>query len=72
MCHGPVGMGTGLLVRRVQPAELLKRDNLTAEFVVLAARMGIGNMPAISRGEVSDEQLQAIASYLAVPAKDRP
>ena len=30
MCHGPGGMGTGLLVRRVQPGELEKRDNLNA------------------------------------------
>jgi len=35
------------------------------EFVITAARMGIGNMPAIPRGEVSDEDLQAIGEYLA-------
>jgi len=33
--------------------------------VILAARQGIGNMPAIPRGEVSDEELQQIADYLA-------
>ncbi|WP_137680148.1 c-type cytochrome [Aurantiacibacter suaedae] len=66
MCHGPVGMGTGLLERRGRShAELEKRGDLAAAFVVLAARNGIGNMPAIPRGEVSDEQLQAIADYLA-------
>ena len=64
-CHGPNGMGTGLLARRVQPALLEARDNLPAAYVVLAARQGIGNMPPIPRGEVSDAELQAIAEYLA-------
>lgn len=66
MCHGPVGMGTGLLARKGRsPAELEKRGDLVAAFVVLAARNGIGNMPYIPRGEVSDEQMQQIADYLA-------
>ena len=64
-CHGPNGMGTGLLARRVQPALLEARDNLPAAYVVVAARQGIGNMPVIPRGEVSDEELKAIAEYLA-------
>jgi len=58
-------MGTGLLGRRVQPALLEARDNLPAAYVVMAARQGIGNMPAIPRGEVSDADLKAIADYLA-------
>ena len=66
MCHGPVGMDTGLLARKGRtPPELEGRGDIAAAFVVLAARNGIGNMPAIPRGEVSDEQLQAIADYLA-------
>jgi mono/diheme cytochrome c family protein len=64
-CHGPNGMGTGLLGRRVQPALLEARDNLAAQYVIVAARRGIGNMPPIPRGEVSDAELQAIADYLA-------
>jgi len=64
-CHGPNGMGTGLLARRVQPALLEARDNLPAAYVVAAARGGIGNMPAIPRGEVSDAELRQIAEYLA-------
>jgi len=31
----------------------------------MAARRGIGNMPAIPRGEVGDEELKLIADYLA-------
>jgi mono/diheme cytochrome c family protein len=67
MCHEAFGMGTGLLARRVDPqvAELEKRTDLTADYVIQAARAGIGNMPAISRGEVSDAELAAIAAYLA-------
>ena len=66
MCHGPNGMGTGLLQRAGRPEPLLeRRAGLPAAFFIAAARNGIGNMPAIPRGEVSDEQLQAIADYLA-------
>jgi len=65
MCHGPNGMGSGLLARRMDEGNLELRDNLTAEYVVTAARLGIGNMPSIPRGEVSDEDLQAIGEYLA-------
>ena len=64
-CHGPNGMGTGLLGRRMQPALLEQRDNLAAAYVIMAARRGIGNMPAIPRGEVSDADLKQIADYLA-------
>jgi mono/diheme cytochrome c family protein len=64
-CHAPNGMGTGLLARRVQPALLEARDNLPAAYVTVAVRQGIGNMPAIPRGEVSDEELRQIAEYLA-------
>jgi len=65
MCHGPNGMGTGLLGRRVQPALLEQRSGLAAQYVIMAARRGIGNMPAIPRGEVGDAELQQIADYLA-------
>lgn len=64
-CHAPNGMGTGLLERRVQPALLEARSDLPAQYVVVAVRQGIGNMPAIPRGELTDEELQAIADYLA-------
>lgn len=65
MCHGPNGMGTGLLGRRVQPALLEQRSGLTAQYVIMAARRGIGNMPPVPRGEVSDAELKRIADYLA-------
>ncbi|HSG54903.1 MAG TPA: cytochrome c [Paracoccaceae bacterium] len=66
MCHEPNGMGTGLLARAGRPEPLLEmRSGLPAQFYIAAARNGIGNMPAIPRGEVTDEQLQSIADYLA-------
>ena len=64
-CHAPNGMGTGLLARRVEPALLEARDNLPAPYVIVAVRQGIGNMPALPRGELSDADLRAIADYLA-------
>lgn len=75
MCHDATGMGTGLLARRTKPAMLTKRGDLTVNFVIQAARTGIGNMPALTRGEVSDPQLKAIAEYLSkgpYPKAGRP
>ncbi|HEV2700483.1 MAG TPA: cytochrome c [Steroidobacteraceae bacterium] len=67
MCHGPAGMGTGLLARRMKPevAQLEKRSDLSAAYVERAARVGILNMPPITRGDVSDAQLALIARYLS-------
>ena len=67
MCHRQMGMGTIILARRVDPAVAMleARKDMPADFVIQAARAGIGNMPRISRGEVSDAQLQVIAQYLA-------
>jgi mono/diheme cytochrome c family protein len=67
MCHGAAGMGTGLLARRMKPevAPLEKRDDLSAAYVERAARIGILNMPPITRGDVGDAQLASIALYLA-------
>ena len=67
MCHNAIGMGTGLLARRVDPAvaELEKRSDLTAAYVVRAARVGILNMMPITRADASDAQLAAIAGYLS-------
>lgn len=67
MCHRQAGMGTFLLSRRLGPemAVLEGRDNLTVDYVKFVARNGLGNMPRIPPGEVSDEQLEIIANYLA-------
>ena len=66
MCHRQMGMGTVILGRRVDPKQAMLEDrrDLTRDYIVAAARGGIGNMPRISRGEVSDPQLDTIAAYL--------
>jgi hypothetical protein len=60
-------MGTVILARRMDPkvAMLEDRTDLTEELIIQVARTGIGNMPRIQRGEVSDEQLATVARYLA-------
>lgn len=73
MCHAPNGMGTGLLARRGGGEALLeRRQGLTANFIQLAARQGIGNMPPVPRGEVSDADMKAIADYLVAAAAKAP
>ncbi len=69
MCHRQMGMGTVILARRMDAkiAMLEKRDDLTIDYIVDAARSGLGNMPRISRAEVSDTQLKRIATYLTAP-----
>lgn len=67
MCHRQMGMGTVILARRMPPekAMLEKRDDLSADLIKAAVRQGIGNMPRIGKGEVSDEQLGRIAEFLS-------
>lgn len=67
MCHQTNGMGVGILSRRADASKglLEERTDLSAAVVKVVVRNGIGNMPRISRGEVSDAQLDAIASYLS-------
>lgn len=67
MCHRERGMGTLQLARRM-PAELAKledRNNLNEAYIGFVVRNGLGIMYSISRAEVSDDQLQKIASYLS-------
>ena len=66
MCHRATGMGTGILARRMSAelALLENRKDLKPEFIQTVVRSGFGVMFPISRGEVSDEQLQKLADYL--------
>jgi mono/diheme cytochrome c family protein len=67
MCHRGKAMGTVLLARRMKPdiADLENRTGLDPDVVKAVVRGGIGNMPRIPRGEVSDAELDLIARYLA-------
>jgi mono/diheme cytochrome c family protein len=67
-CHRAGGMGTGILARRPGiPAQglLEQREDLIVPFVQTVVRVGTGNMPRITRAEVSDAELAQIADYLA-------
>jgi mono/diheme cytochrome c family protein len=68
MCHQTIGMAVNILARRTADESkgiLEDRKDLTAAFVRTVVRSGIANMPRISRGEVSDPELAAVASYLS-------
>ncbi len=66
MCHRATGMGTGILARRMSPelALLENRTDLQPALIETAVRSGFGVMFPISRGEVSDEQLEKLVEYL--------
>ena len=70
-CHLPFGMGTNLLTpQRIAMGEtpdkglLANRTDLTADYVETVVRSGKGAMPPLSRVEVTDAELRAIARYL--------
>jgi mono/diheme cytochrome c family protein len=70
-CHLAGGMGTNLLTKQMlqsgrppQEGLLTNRKDLTAVYVKSVVRGGKVAMPRISRVEVTDAELEAIASYL--------
>jgi mono/diheme cytochrome c family protein len=68
MCHQTNGMGVGLLSRRAGDTSkglLEQRSDLSAAVIKVVVRTGIGNMPRIARGEVSEPELGQIANYLS-------
>ena len=68
MCHQTIGMGVAILARRPGDSSkglLEERADLSAVFIRTVVRSGIMNMPRVPRGEVSDSELAAIATYLA-------
>jgi mono/diheme cytochrome c family protein len=68
-CHGDGGTGTFMLARRIgkDKALLAERTDLQAEYVRFVVRNGIVSMPAITRVEVTDDELAAIVRYLTRP-----
>lgn len=66
MCHRAMGMGSVILGRRYEGAQALleNRDNLSGQFIRTVVRQGYNNMFPLSRGEVSDEQLEMIIKHL--------
>lgn len=70
-CHLAGGMGTNLLTKQMMMAKrppedgmLSNRKDLTADYVKTVVRQGKMAMPRLSRVEVTDSELEAIADYL--------
>jgi mono/diheme cytochrome c family protein len=69
VCHLAGGGGTWMLGRRHGPEKALleQRSDLLPLYVRYVARHGINSMPRFTRVELSDAQLEAIATYLTAP-----
>ncbi len=70
-CHLAGGMGTNLLTKQMMMAKrpptdgmLTNRKDLTTDYVKTVVRQGKMAMPRLSRVEVTDSELEAIAQYL--------
>lgn len=69
-CHapGPNHPGTQALEfihGGKSPAALIDRRDLAPEYLRLVVRKGIANMPPFRPTEISDEQLEALASWIS-------
>jgi mono/diheme cytochrome c family protein len=70
-CHLTGGMGTNLLTKQQmmagQPPEmglLSNRTDLTADYVKSVVRMGKMAMPPQTKVDITDAELESVASYL--------
>jgi (+)-pinoresinol hydroxylase len=81
-CHGdgrgddgaPMLPGTHALhlkYRGERPGLLEQRSDLPAEVIRVFVRNGVASMPPFRKTEVTDEDIEAIAAYLAAAAKGR-
>jgi mono/diheme cytochrome c family protein len=48
-----------------KPAVLLERTDLTPEFVAFSIRQGVMSMPPFRKTEVTDEEMAAVAVWIA-------
>ena len=73
LCHVGFAPGTTALARRLgkDHALIAERTDLTADYVRQVVRGGLNNMPPLTRVEVSDSELNAIAAYLTRPEAAR-
>lgn len=75
-CHadGPLYPGTHALQTKYNgalPAALLKRTDLTPEFITHFVRHGFSIMPMFRKTEISDEELSALTAYMTQPKKKK-
>ncbi|MDH7973653.1 cytochrome c [Sphingomonas sp. AR_OL41] len=66
-CHVGKTTGAFMLGRRLgkENADLTKRTDLQGDYVKAVVRNGLVNMPAFSRVEVTEPELDKIAAYLS-------
>lgn len=68
-CHdaGPGHPGTMALTQRLgeEQSVLLERDNLTVDYVKYVVRNGLQMMPPLKPTEISDADLEFLASFVA-------
>lgn len=66
-CHVGKTTGTMMLGRRLgkEQAELVMRTDLEPDYVKAVVRNGLMNMPPFSRIEVTDAELDKIATYIS-------
>ena len=69
VCHGPGGTGTFMLERHLGKGRglLEERHDLDRTLILHVTRHGLQSMPILSRAELPDAELQAIADYLTRP-----
>ena len=67
LCHLEHDTGTIMLGRRLgaDHALLAERADLRADYVRAIVRQGLNSMPALTRVEVNDTDLDVIANYLS-------
>ena len=67
LCHAEGGTGAIMLSWRLgkNHSLLADRTDLRAPYVTAIVRSGLRSMPPLTRVEVTDEQLRAIAAYLS-------
>lgn len=70
-CHLAAGMGTNLLTKQRmalgEPPEngmLTNRTDLTPDYVKLVVRMGKNAMPGQTKVDITDAELDSVATYL--------
>ena len=65
-CHENAGLGSRILADRLgaEGASLRRSPALPAAYIRLVVRRGLGAMPAVSRIEVSDAELDAIIAEI--------
>ncbi len=70
-CHVGKATGTIMLGRRLgkDHADLTRRTDLEADYIKAVVRNGLVNMPAFSRVELTDAELEQVAGWLARKAR---